>query len=252
MSFEGKVQSVANELAEHVYGYASGTFRDGIEVTNVSDVCLSNGLPLIERQGQSTKLVLPQSGAEVWRETIGDTCDQIDIDPDKIYIAAGISLLELANVASYAVGHNDIVPRLRKIQKVFSDDKPIVQISNQYSERTSIDFTTIVRDLDPEDVLQVQKLRYGIGVALKAYAPDSQLRADFINGCSSSASNEIVNYVKGVSSFLDRILVIENLPKATGMTPEKITADITYKKFPFIAIAASQPMRVDYLLNRSE
>jgi len=251
MSFEGKVEYIAERMAQETYGYGRYTFLPSLSFELKDKEEQQNGLPIIRRGADKNVLVIPAEGNLEWEDAIGGVCEEVDIDPEEVYAATGIALLELANVVNYAVNANDTVPRLRKIHKVFSNDKPTVQVSNKYSEQAGIDFTTVVRDLDPEDVMTVQKLRYGMGVALQTLLPNPSDRSMFAEVNSKFATTAIVNYVQGVSGFLNRILLVEDLPKAKDMTAETITEDISYKEFPFITIAASIPMNVGYLLNKS-
>ncbi|MFT4532618.1 MAG: hypothetical protein ACI9T8_000649 [Candidatus Saccharimonadales bacterium] len=236
-------------LCEEVFGYAPGTFIGDIDV--VADQKGIAGVPVVERENNSSKLTLSVDGANRWDEIIGRGSREIGLKTSSLYAASGIALLELANVVHYSVANDDPVLRLMKVSKAFNDDSSTQDVCDVLSLHTDVDVRSIVFGLEADDFAVVSRLRYGLGVALKAYGTDVEGVNRFSETNLGEAINSIKRYRLGASGYLSGAIAIGELDPAKTSSRE-VTEKVLSVEFPYLQVASSMPMNVTELLNKDD
>jgi len=197
----------------------------------------------------TSKLTLSIEGANRWYEIIGGGSKEIGLNPTSLYAASGIALLELANVVNYSVENGDPVLRLMKIAKAFNDDSSTQDVCEDLSLYTDVNVRSIVFGLEADDFAVVSRLRYGIGVALKAYGADEEEVQRFSDTNLADAVNSIKKYRRGTSVYLSGAIDEGELDLAETSSRE-VTEQLLSLEFPYLRVASSMPMNVGMLLNK--
>lgn len=242
------VEEATNVLCEQVYGYSPAVFAHSISVVDEMPRELTD-VPTVVRRGGNAELTLSMSGARVWENAIGDGCDAVEIDPLYMYASSGIALLELANVLNYSTRSDDPVARLRKVEKVFRKDLSAQLAGAVISERTGVNFSSIVAGLDQDDSAIISKIRYALGVSLKGQGVSKRGREEFAATNVNEAVLAVSNYRAGVVRFLSDAIFLEEVDPVETTSAE-VTRNVHDREFPYLRIAACMPMNVEYLLNK--
>jgi len=242
---EQEANEVSGILCEEVYGYDVGVFTNHIEV--VEEQKHEPELPIISRHSKFCKLTLSVEGSDRWNDIIGMGSERIGLGTDSLYTSTGIALLELANVVDYSVSKKDPVNRLRRVAKAFSDDTCTQDICSVLSQQTGVDVKTIVQGLDQDDFAKVSRLRYGLGVSLRAFGIDSEGLESFSSANLYQAINSIENYRDGIANYLSGAVQVGEVDPGSTSNPE-ITEKVYAVEFPYLKVASCMPMGVGYLL----
>ncbi len=242
-----KTKDVGMTLCEQVYGYENGTFEGHYAI--VEDQKGAPEVPVITRQRDMSRVVLSVAGADRWCEIVGEGCSQIGIETDTLYAATGVALLELANVINYSVTKKDPVNRLRKVDKAFRADTSTQDVCAVLSEYTGIDIGSIVSGLDQDDFAVVSRLRYGLGVALKAYGIEKEKKQAFNAANLEEAVKSIEKYRLGIANYLSGAINIGVVGLGDASSTE-ITEQVYALEFPYLQVASCMPMNVSMLLNK--
>lgn len=237
----------SNLLCENVYGYRKGIFDGSIRFEEQQRGVPE--IPLITRSEGASQLTLSEEGRQKWNRTLERGSAEIGLDPDDLYVASGIALLELANIVNYSVSNKDIIPRLRMIDKVFRKDNSPSYIGFDLTEKTGVNMDSIVSGLDQDDFMLVSRLRYGLGVALKAYGVEQKQVEIFSSINLDEAANSIIQYSHGIATYLSGVENIGEIDRGHTSSKE-ITSRIFSVEFPYLEVAASNPMNVSMLLNK--
>lgn len=252
MSAELKYLESATEAASaklcSLYGYPQNTFCANVNYVEelpreVTDI------PTIKRRSNDAQLILSVASARVWSNAVGDGCDEVGIDPIQMYASSGIALLELARVLRYSTDNNDPVARLRRIDKAFRKDATSHRTGAILSERTGVNFNNLIAGLDQDDSSIISKIRYGIGVSLKAFGIDKDGIERFAQTNMNEAVQSIENYKSGVVRFLSDAIFLEEIDPV-DISSAELTQKVNNREFPYLRIAACVPMNVEYLLNK--
>ena len=241
------VRQAAEVLRNEVYGYGPKAFSSRIDVVESHEGAPE--LPIITRAGDSCRLTLSVTGAQVWGEIIAGACEEVGLETTELYVTTGIALLEIANVLHYSVQNKDPVLRLRKIDKAFRVDNSMLDVSTILAEHTGVNIMSIFRGLDQDDFAVVGRLRYGLGVALKAYGVEGKDVKRFAAANLDGAVNSINKYRFGVATYLSGAISAGEI-FATDISSAELTEQMYSLDFPYLQVVSSIPMNVTMLLNK--
>jgi len=245
--------STIEVLCEQVYGYEPQVLRGDIvfaaEQEKVPGRPLADpAIPIIERFDKKSGLSLTYEGMQKWSRTVGSACSETEVNTDFLYTGTGIAILELANVVNYSASSSDPVVRLKKVASAFNKDTSAHDVCSFLSDQTGIDVNRIVSGLDQDDFNIISRLRYGIGVVLKASGFGRNDVKDFAQHNLQEAAISINKYKHGIAGYLSGAVDVD---AHLGDTSDAEVAAAVYQvEFPYLEIASSMPMNVGMLLNK--
>lgn len=207
-------------------------------------------VPALGRSEDTTVLTISEAGAEHWRSKLSNQCDFFDIDPAKLYVSTGLALVELTLAAQASLeGDDSIRGRVMKAYKAIGKDENVRNLGLILQEQTHVDVKKILDAFSYEELLDLNHLRYGIGIALRALGLKPKQVDQFRASSRQEAVKSLDNYFAGAASFL----IHQEMPEGYILRRDfvKDTVDkATAKEPPVLEFAAASPMNVTYILSK--
>jgi hypothetical protein len=244
--FEDRIAPAEEMVTELVYGQSMPIFTDTNIVIIPNDRRLDAEIPRFTQTRDGTQLQLSAAGAYRWADKLSIPCEAAEINPLDLYISSAVAQLELLSAAQFSLSSNSnpvLSQRVMKTYKMVEQDREVRSMASEIGEKTEISVDSILSAFNYEELIKLNMLRYGIGVALVSLG----LRPKGVKQFSSSAKDEAIlslnNYFEGAAQFLLR----HAMPKEEIV--ERVDEVIEIEP-PLLEIAAAAPMNVTHLFDR--
>lgn len=243
-----RIDPVSGQVSSFVYGH------EMLLISDVSIVILPNDergraeVPLFIHTSKGPQLQLSEAGAQLWTSKLGEPCDVAEVDPVDLYVSAAVAQLELISAAETSLRTESrdeaLTQRVLQSYMMVKGDNQAERITSQMDEHTRVSFKGTLKALDYEELVKLNMLRYGIGVALRSIGLEPQeIEEKFQKSAQGEAINSINNYTRSAARFLSTELI--NDDEITKHVDKVYEIDP-----PILEIAASAPMNVTHLFDR--
>ena len=243
--FEDRIEPALDRVARFVYGSGLPIIADTAVVVLPPHTETNVEIPRFTQTHEGAQLQISELGARRWEEKLTIPCDEVDIHPHDLYTTAAVAQLELVSAAQTSLtssGDMNLAQRVMKSYKMIDSDDQVKQRVSEIAESTEISMTKILAAFDYEQLIKLNMLRYGIGVALASMGLKPTDIKDFQTEAKNQAVISMNSYYSAAASYLG----------AHFISPNDIThrVDGVYHiDSPLIEVASSSPMNVSYLFD---
>lgn len=198
--------------------------------------------PVLLRLAHGAVLKLSEEGADAWEEKLSLPCERVGINPVDLYVTSGAALLEITIAAQQSLdGDAEVRSRVMKTYKMLGKGDKIKDMAAHLGEETKVSVGEILTAFDYEEMLKMNYLRYGIGIALRAM----ELGTKEVNAFQTVAQAEAVRTLNSYYSSAAHYLSTQAFSaEESARTIDKVFS----LDPPVLEFAASAPMNVSYLL----
>jgi hypothetical protein len=214
------------------------------------DEGLALKVPTVRRVDEEIVLSFSTGGAEHWIEELDSLAIDFNIAPDELYVTSGLALAELTIAALASLkGDADIRARVVKAEKTIGRSEGIDKLAKNLKELTEVPVEQITTAFNHEELVELNQLRYGIGLSLRAMG----LRPKEISAFQHEARGNLGHILENYFQSTVKVLLGEKLPDQY-VKPADYAGDVTARVMrlepPVVEFAAASPMNMSYILGK--